>query len=115
LEQPLSPQPPGKVCGFAIFTAKRVIPEPPDSEKAGFARSGDSYGVFWSERYGAQCPVCGVFTKHSYCYGSWRDDMRTLYHRCPACDYRFKSIQEDPVKFDLPPEPEALLYLRNAK
>ena len=88
-----------------------VIPEPPDSENAGFARSGESYGVDWSPRFGAKCPKCGVYTKASYKHLPWTGNRKTRYHLCPQCAFRFKSVAED-IKLGQPPTPDQLRYLR---
>lgn len=111
MEQPLKPDfslLPGKVCSF--LSAKRAIPEPPDSENAGnYARSGDIYGVLWSPRFGASCPQCGAYTKRAYKHSPWQDNYKTRYHLCPQCGFRFKSVAED---INISPTPEQLRYLR---
>ena len=111
MEQPLTPAKnlPGKVCSF--LSAKRAIPEPPDSENTGKTRSGDTYGVFWSPRFGAKCPQCGVYTKASYKHLPWTGNRKTRYHLCPQCAFRFKSVAED-ITLDQLPDPDQLRYLR---
>lgn len=73
------------------------------------------YGVDWSARYGAMCPVCGVYTKESYKHTPWKAGYKERYHVCPnpECRRRFKSIAEDPVSRVAEPEPEQLRYLRD--
>ena len=113
MEQPLNPDfsciLPGKVC--RLLTVKRAIPEPSDSENAGFARSGEIYGVFWSPRFGACCPQCASYTKRAYKHLPWMDNRKVRYHLCPKCGFRFKSIAED-IQLDRDPTPEQLRYLR---
>ena len=111
MEQPLTPAKnlSGKMC--SILTAKRAIPEPPYSENAGFARSGESYGVDWSPRFGAKCPKCGVYTKASYKHLPWTGNRKTRYHLCPQCAFRFKSVAED-IKLGVEPTALQLRYLR---
>lgn len=67
----------------------------------------------WSQRYGAQCPECGVFTTASYKQAPWRDGMKVRYHACPdkKCGARFKSVATDPVAERADPMPEQLRYL----
>ena len=69
-------------------------------------------GANWSQQYGAECPVCGYFTRFAYCHLPWQDGIKTRYHRCPHCNNNFKSIALDPVAREKIPEPEQLKYLR---
>jgi Zn ribbon nucleic-acid-binding protein len=111
MEQSLIPGLPGKVCGFP--PQERINPELPDSVSMGIARSGSlAYGVVWSQQYGAKCPGCGKYQKIAYKHSPWQHGRKTRYHRCPGCGYRFKSLAEDVVRFDFPPAPDELIFLR---
>lgn len=72
------------------------------------------YGVDWSQRFGAQCPACGVYTKESYKHAPWKPGYKVRYHVCPDadCRCRFKSIAMDDPSRDVKPKPEQLRYLR---
>lgn len=72
-------------------------------------------GVDWSQRYGAKCPRCGVYTKASYKHASWKDGLKTRYHVCPdpACGHRFQSVADDPASRGVHPSEEQLRYLRD--
>lgn len=73
-----------------------------------------TYGVGWSQRFGAECPACGCFTKEAYKHGPWRMGYKERYHVCPnpECRHRFKSIAEDAGSRECVPDPEKLVYLR---
>ena len=72
-------------------------------------------GADWSQRFGARCPRCGVYTKESYKHGAWSDGYKVRYQACPnsLCRARFKSIAVDPSSAGVAPKPEELRYLRD--
>lgn len=69
-------------------------------------------GSDWSQRYGAMCPACGVFTRTSYKHAPWNDGMKTRYHVCPNpdCRCRFQSLAVD-IRLD-EPDDDQLRFLR---
>ena len=87
--------------------------------------SYNHHGVDWSPRYGARCPVCGVYTKKSLNRGEWLAGCgcRTRTHICPNPDCvdpatgertRMKSVEKDPDKGAVP-KPEDLRFLRGRR
>lgn len=74
----------------------------------------DDYGVMWSQRFGAECPKCGSYTKHSYKHSSWHKGLKVRYHVCPnpECHERFQSVADDSSFKHVQPDPEKLQYLR---
>ena len=70
-------------------------------------------GVDWSQQFGAECPACGYYTRKAYSHLPWRDGIKTRYHRCPHCNYNFKSITVDFVSRAKKPHSEHLRYLRD--
>jgi hypothetical protein len=66
----------------------------------------------WSQRYGAQCPACGVYTKTAYKHGEWEPGYKVRYHKCPGCGTNFKSVADDPAGREVEPTPEQLRFLR---
>lgn len=72
------------------------------------------HGVDWSQRYGAQCPHCQVYTKESYKHGEWITSAgcKKRYHKCPGCGRNFFSISRDEASKGIEPTPEQLRFLR---
>ena len=97
-----------------------MIPPPTSLGLSGETRRGavmrtaktGSFGVDWSQQYGAKCPGCGRYTKKSYKQGPWRAGYKLRYHQCPngACRCRFKSVADDPVGRMCPPDAEPSAY-----
>lgn len=80
------------------------------------SQSDTAYGVDWSQRYGARCPRCGVFTRVSYKHKPWEGRTKRRYHVCPdpACGFRFRSLAEDRAYLSPEPGPEQLRFLRSS-
>ncbi|MDR2892994.1 MAG: hypothetical protein LBV80_07920 [Deltaproteobacteria bacterium] len=78
-------------------------------------RATETRGVDWSQRYGAKCPECGVYTKDSYKHGVWQSGSKVRYHVCPnnKCKARFKSVADDPGSRIDTPDTESLRFLRD--
>lgn len=74
----------------------------------------NEYGSTWTQQFGAKCPQCDVFTKHSYKHGKWRNGFKERYHVCPNpdCRARFKSLTHDPDSAAVEPDAEQLRFLR---
>ena len=54
----------------------------------------EAKAVDYSAKNGAVCPVCGAVRCSITSTPPWAGAARERHHKCPACNHRFKSVED---------------------